>query len=661
MTKQYDNNSIKALKGADKVRLRPAVIFGDDGLNGCRHSWFEILSNSIDEAREGYGNEITVIRHKDKSITVSDKGRGIPLEFNESENEWNWKLIFETDYAGGKYSKTDSDGYEFSLGLNGLGTYATQCASEYMDVEVIRDGYKYNLHFEKGYNVNGLQKEKTDITQTGTKITWRPDLEVFTDINIPLSDYQEIMKKQAVVNKGIKFILIDEESNETFEYLYENGIYDYVKEINQDKGFTDIQFYEAEGKGKDRDDKPEYKVKMQVAFVFNNENNLLEYYHNSSPLAYGGSPANAVKNAFVYAIDKYIKNQGKYNKGEKKPNFEDIQDSLILVTNTFSTTTSYENQTKKAINNKFIQEFMTEKIKEQLEIYFTENKFEAEKISNQVLINMRSRLSAEKVRKESKKKYEEKLQRIKYSDKFEDCRSKDNSIREIYIVEGESSKGAVKQARNSLFQAVYALKGKPINCYKNTPEKIFSNNEIVELLAILGCGTSLRTKYSSHIPKFDINNLVWDKIMIMTDQDDDGRHIRSLLLTDLFILAPELIKQGKVYIVDSPLYKITCKKDTYFAYSDEEKDKILKNLNEKYQVQRFKGLGETKPKMLSETSMNPETRRITQVVIDDITEAEKVIKMFMDDEIEDRKVFIEENGDKYYDFSFADVEKGENK
>ena len=645
----YGNDSISSLKGADRVRLRPAVIFGSDGIEGCQHSVFEILSNSIDEAREGYGNVIEVVRYKDKSISVRDEGRGIPLDFNPKEQRYNWELVFCELYAGGKYKNNSGENYEFSLGLNGLGSCATQYSSEYMDVTVYRDGYRYDLHFEKGENIGGLKKVKCDYETTGTFIKWRPDLEVFTDIDIPLEYFQNTLKKQAVVNAGIIFKLHDEETGTDYEYCYQNGIVDYIKEINQDKGFTEIQFYESSARGRDREDKPEYKVKMQIAFCFNNEINLLEYYHNSSFLEYGGAPDKAVKNAFVTEIDKCLKARGKYNKDEAKITFADIQDSLILVTNSFSTITSYENQTKKSITNKFIQEAMTDFLKQQLEVYFIENKVESEKILEQVLLNKRSRETAEKTRVNIKKKLSGSLDISNRVKKFVDCRTKDVSRREIYIVEGDSALGSCKLGRDAEFQAIIPVRGKILNCLKAEYDSIFKNEIIVDLLRVLGCGVEIKTKHNKEFNTFDINNLRWDKVIICTDADVDGFQIRTLILAMLYRLVPTLIKAGKVYIAESPLFEITTKNKTYFAYSEKEKNQILSKISGKYTIQRSKGLGENDPDMMWETTMNPETRRLIKVMPDDVVRTEQVFDLLLGDNLQGRKEFIEENGYRYMD------------
>ncbi len=647
----YNNESITSLKGADRVRLRPGVIFGSDGIEGCQHSVFEILSNSIDEAREGFGKKICVTRFADKSIMIQDFGRGIPVDFNPKEDRFNWELVFCELYAGGKYQNNSGENYEYSLGLNGLGTCATQYSSEYMDAEIFREGYRYSLHFEKGENVGGLIKEKANYESTGTTIKWRPDIDVFTDINISLDFFKDVLKKQAIVNAGLTFELFDEQSNETFTFVYENGINDYIKEINSEKGITEIYSMSTETRGRDRQDKPEYKLKFEVAFCFNNEVNLLEYYHNSSFLEYGGSPDKAVKTSFVYAIDKYIKANNLYKKDDKKITFVDIEDSLILVINSFSTITSYENQTKKSITNKFIQDAMTEYLKQQLEIYFIENKMEADKIANQVLANKRSRETAEKTRVSIRKKLTGNIDISNRVEKFVNCRSKDVTKREIYIVEGDSALGAVKLGRDSEFQAIIPVRGKILNCLKADYDKIFNSDIITDLLKVLGCGVEIKSKHNSDINSFDINQLKWSKIVICTDADVDGFQIRTLILTMLYRLVPTLIKEKKVFIAESPLYEITSSKKTYFAYSDKEKNEITSKLSGKYKVQRSKGLGENQPEMMWETTMNPATRRLIQVMPEDVEKTQETFELLLGENLKGRKEFIEEFGYKYIDLS----------
>lgn len=650
----YNNESIVALKGAERVRKRPGVIFGSDGLEGCKHSVFEIISNSIDEARGGHGDKIIVTYFKDKSIEVEDFGRGCPVDFNSNENRYNWELVYCEMYAGGKYSE-NSDDYEFSLGLNGLGLCSTQYSSEYMDVEIHRDGFKYNLHFEKGENVGGLKKEPYSGKKSGTKTRWKPDLEVFTSINIEKEYFTEVLKKQAVVNPKVTFVFKYENEDGTFdteEFYYENGISDYLKEIVGDNHLTSLQYWEGERKGRDREDKPEYKVKLSVAFTFSNKVKLLEYYHNSSFLEHGGSPDKAVSRAFLSAIDGYLKVGNKYNKGEKAIKWEDVSECLVLISSSFSTMTSYENQTKKAITNVFIKDAMTEFLKHNLEIYFIENPDEAQRIAEQVIVNKRSRENAEKVRTNMQKKLTGNIDLSNMVQKFVDCRTKDVSRRELYIVEGDSALGAVKLAREAEFQAIIPVRGKILNCLKADYEKIFKNEIITDIIKVLGCGVEVTSKANKELSTFNIENLKWNKIVICTDADVDGYQIRTLILTMLYRLTPTLIQGGYVYIAESPLFEIVSGDKTYFAYTEKEKTKILEKIgNKKYTIQRSKGLGENEPDMMSLTTMNPETRRLIKIHPDDIEATAQMFEMLLGDNLQGRKDYISENGASYLELA----------
>ena len=649
---EYGNESIKSLKGADRVRKRPAVIFGSDGLEGCEHSVFEIMSNSIDEAREGYGNKICVTRFLDGSVEVQDFGRGIPVDYNKNEDKYNWELLFCEMYAGGKYDN-GGDNYEFSLGLNGLGLCATQYASEYMEAEIHTDGYKYTLHFEKGENIGGLKKEKYDKKDTGTRIKWKPDLDVFTDINIPIEYFQETIKRQAIVNDGVKFILKNQTSAskfETFEYCYNDGIMDYVKEIAGNTAFTTPQYWECERKGKDREDLPEYKLKIKSAICFSLKNQLKEYYHNSSFLEHGGAPEKAFRSAFVNQINAYLKANNKYSKNDGQINIQDVEDCIIFVVSSFSTQTSYENQTKKAITNKFIQEAMTDFFRKQLEVYFIENKMDADKISNQVLINMRARIKAENTRKTLKTSLQSKMDMTNRIQKFVDCRSKDVNEREVFIVEGDSALGACKQARDASFQAIMPVRGKILNCLKSDYDKIFKSEIITDLIKVLGCGVEVKSKAAKDLSLFDINNLRWSKILICTDADVDGFHIRTLILTMIYRLMPKIIEAGKVYIAESPLYEVTCKDQTYFAYNEKEMEEIKEEIgDQKYTVQRSKGLGENEAEMMALTTMNPKTRRLIKVTPDDAQKTSEMFDLLLGDNLEGRKEYISDYGHLYLD------------
>lgn len=650
----YGNESIKSLRGADRVRKRPAVIFGSDGLEGCEHSIFEIMSNSIDEAREGRGNRIVVTRYLDGSYEVQDFGSGIPVDYNKNEQRENWELLFCEMYAGSKYDNAGGAGsYEFSLGLNGLGLCATQYASEYMDAEIHRDGYCYTLHFEKGENIGGLHKEPYQKRDTGSRIRWKPDIQVFTDINIPRDWFVSTMKRQAIVNDGVHFVLKEETAGgkfDTTEFCYQNGIQDYVAELAGDTAFTTPQYWECERVGRDRADLNDYKLKIKAAVCFSLKTQLKEYYHNSSFLEHGGSPEKAFRSAFVSQINAYLKANNKYAKSDGQINIQDVEDCVIFVVSSFSTNTSYENQTKKAITNKFIQEAMTDFFRRSLEVYFIENKMEAEKIANQVLVNMRARVKAENTRKTLKTTLQSKMDMTNRIQKFVDCRSKDVSEREVFIVEGDSALGACKQARDARFQAVIPVRGKILNCLKSEYDKIFKNDIITDLIKVLGCGVEVRSKAAKDLSAFDMDNLRWNKVLICTDADVDGFQIRTLILTMIYRLMPKLIQAGKVYIAESPLYEVTCKGQTYFAYNEVEMDQIKAEIGDApYTVQRSKGLGENEAEMMALTTMNPATRRIIQVTPSDAEETSKFFDLLLGDNLEGRKEYITDYGYLYLD------------
>ena len=649
---KYDNDSIKKLEGPDRVRKRPGVIFGSDGLDGCEHSAFEIISNSIDEAREGYGKKIVVTKYSDGSIEVQDFGRGAPVDYNNNEKCFNWELLYCELYAGGKYNTNDGANYEYSVGLNGLGLCSTQYSSEYMDVEIKRDGFKYNLHFEKGYNVGGLKKEPYSGKDTGTKTRWKPDLDVFTEVDIPAEYFIDTLKRQAIVNDGLLFVFREQKGNrfETREIVYNNGIVDYVNETVGEEALTSVQNWECERKGRDREDKPEYKVKIKAALSFSNKTTLKEYYHNSSWLEHGGVPERATRTALVSQIDSYIKQTNKYKNNESKITFSDVEECMVLVISSFSTMTSYENQTKKAITNKFIYEAMVDFLRHQLEVYFIENRAEAEKIADQVLINKRSRERSERERINIKKTLQSSNSMLDRVEKFVDCRTKDVNIREVFIVEGDSALGSCKLARNAEFQAIMPVRGKILNCLKADYDKVFKSEIITNLIKILGCGVEVKSKANKGLATFDLSALRWNKIIICTDADVDGFHIRTLILTMIHRLMPTLINEGKVFIAETPLYEIGTKDMTYFAYDEKEKIDILNQIGDKkYTLQRSKGLGENQPDMMNLTTMNPETRRLIKVMPEDAERTAQMFDMLLGDDLQGRKDFIAENGYLYLD------------
>ena len=650
---KYDNSSISMLKGEERVRKRPAVIFGSDDLEGCKHAVFEILSNAIDEAREGHGDTVIVTRYEDHSVEVEDFGRGCPVDFNEKEQRYNWELVFCEMYAGGKYGE-NGENYEYSLGLNGLGSCATQYASRFFDATVRRDGCKYTLHFERGRNIGGLKKEPADRKKTGSVFHWQPDDEVFTDIKIPVEYYRDVLKRQAVVNPGIRFKFRNQvgKSFETEEYLYENGIREYLEEIVGDDAFTMPVFWEAERRGRDAANRPEMKLKITASFCFSKKLSKTEYYHNSSWLEYGGSPDKAVRSAFTAAFDKFLKDNNKYTKNESKVTVQDVLDSLVIITNCFSTIGCFENQTKKSVNSKFTQDAMTAFFKEQLMVWFLENRQEAERAAEQILVNKRARESAEKTKSSVKKKLSGTVDIANRVQKFVDCRSKDTDLRELYIVEGDSALGSVKMSRDAEFQGIMPIRGKILNCLKADYNRIFASPIITDLMKVLGCGVEIQGKKMKELSSFDLDNLRWSKVIICTDADYDGFQIRTLVLTMLYRLCPTLIQEGYVYIAESPLFEITCKDKTWFAYNEAEKTEILRKLDgKKVKIQRSKGLGENDPEMMWMTTMNPDTRRLIKVMPEEAERTSWYFDVLLGDELAQRKDFIAENGAKYLELA----------
>jgi DNA gyrase subunit B len=650
IVKEYGDDSIESLQGAERVRKKPEVYLGTNGLEGCQHAFFEILANSMDESREGYGNVITITVWKDHTLQVEDDGRGVPMGWNERQKRFNWDLIFCELYASGKYqNNSGSSAYQYSLGTNGLGACATQCSSEFMNVCSYSGGKISEMHFQKGNPIGELAVKdipRNSSKKHGTIIRWRPDLEVFKSIDISKSYFVDILKRQAVVNTGVRFVLLVEEESGDFsreDFYYEKGIAERVSELAMGKEIT-------ETRGRDRADLPEYNLLMEVSFCFTNATvNASEFYHNSSWLEYGGSPEDATRSAFLSAVHKYLKENNKYKKNDSKINYSDIEECLVIVTSSYSTTTSYENQTKKKIDNEFIKSAMTDFLKERLDSYFIENPLEAEKIAGQILANKTIRESASTARELTKKKLTGNMDVANRVEKFVSCRSKDPNIRELYIVEGDSAMTSCKLGRSAEFQAIIPVRGKTLNCLKASYERVMKSEIITDLLKVIGCGVEIKHK-EKDIATFNPQLLRWNKIIICTDADEDGYQIRALLLTLFYRLLPTLLKMGKIYIAESPLFEINTKTDTYFAYDEKERQSIVREIEkkgQKYVVQRSKGLGENEPDMMWQTTMNPATRRLIRVCEADAQETANMLEMLLGDNLEARKKYIAENGYKY--------------
>jgi DNA gyrase subunit B len=651
MTTTYNNDSIQSLGILGGVRAKPASI----GLESHNHTFLEILGNSIDEHRAGHGKVIEVYKHEDGAVSIRDYGRGVPMGKNK-DGQYSYKKVFDELWAGGKYNNNEADGgnYEYSLGTNGVGATGTNYTSDFFKVTAYaQDGKIYFVMYEKGVeHEQGLAIKKNDEGQdVGTRITWRPSTEVFRGKG-EIDDEFIIttLKDQAIVNGGLKFVFTNYKTDEVTEYYYEEGVVGYIKSItSEEHQLTEVVSLSTEQKGKDNESDKDYRIKADIYFTFNRELSFNRYYHNTSWLENGGTPEDFIKNSFTFVIDKFLKDKNMYNKGEKKISFDDIADSLVVITSTYSTISLFTDQTKKKIGSDFMKKSVTDWLRQQLEVYFIENPKQADLIFKQVLVNKRSREKAEKTRLDVKKKLSGTVNNLTARvEGFVNCKSKDNSKTELFLVEGKSALGSTQQGRNAEFQAIYALRGKILNCLKADYDKIFKNDIIVDLIKLLGCGIEVKSK-NKDLNTFDINNLRWSKIIITTDADVDGFHIRTLILTMIYRLMPTLIEEGYIYIAESPLFEITDNKDnSHFAYSDSEKDKIVAKLGSKVQsIQRSKGLGENTAEMMWETTMNPETRKLIQVVPDDAEQTLKDFDMFLGDDLAGRKAYIEENLHEY--------------
>ncbi|MGV4321142.1 toprim domain-containing protein [Bacillus mojavensis] len=641
---QYNENAIESLGILGGVRAKPASI----GLESHNHTFLEILGNSIDEARAGHGDVIKVSKNEDGSVTVRDFGRGVPMGKNE-KGEYTYKKVFDELWAGGKYKNNEDEGgnYEYSLGTNGVGATGTNYTSDFFQAQSYDGKRMLSVQYVKGVETVELIESECDLPR-GTSITWRPSAECFRGKSEIDDDFIIItLKDQAIVNGGIKFEFSNHKTNDDQVFYYENGVPDYIRSLsNEEYALNEVVSLSTEQKGRDNDSDKDYRIKADIHFSFNRETSFSRYYHNTSWLENGGTPEDFVKNSFTYVIDKFLKDQNLYIKNEKKISFDDISDSLLIVTSTYSTISLFTDQTKKKIGSDFMKQSITKWLREQLEIYFVEHPNEAKLIFSQVLVNKRSREKAEKTRLDVKKKLSGTVNNLTARvDGFVNCKSKDNKKTELYLVEGKSALGSTQQGRDKNIQAIYALRGKILNCLKADYDKIFKNDIIVDLIKILGCGVEVKSKHAKDLNTFNIDNLRWSKIIITTDADVDGFHIRTLFLTMIYRLMPTLIEEGYVYIAESPLYQITTKDgETILAYSDKEKDAVVEKLGSKVDdIKRSKGLGENSAKMMWDTTMNPETRKLVQVKPTDADKTNEVFDLFLGDNLSGRKEYIEEN------------------
>lgn len=656
MADNYGNMSISSLKDEQQVRQRPAVIFGTNDAQGCGHAVFEIIANSIDEAREGYGNRIEVTITPDNEITVSDNGRGVPMDWNENEQKFNWELVFCTLYASGKYN---TDNYSVSLGLNGLGATATQYASEYMEVTSLREGKKYVMKFEKGKPIGKMQVTSDTSGKTGTTIKFKPDKEVFTSIDLPPEFYLDKIRRQAMLHSGISF-MVKYKDLHAIELCYVNGMKDFIDQTCEhqmlNKGAV---MYEQDVHGSDDEAAGEfYDLNMKLAFTFSRSTYYIEMYHNGAYLKddYENITDYAIRRGAEAALTEMAKERNLLTKSDKIA-FKDIEEIFTAVgsTNCPGSMTLFKNQTKTAILNPFIGNSYMKFVAASITRWAAENKQTADKVVEEVMLNKKAREAADAVKKKVLKKLSSSIEKPGgMPEKFIECAEKDPMKRELYIVEGDSAAGSCKLARDAKFQAIMPVRGKILNCLKADITRILNSEIITDLIKLYGCGLEVEGKHIKDLPKFDPRKLNWDKIIFCTDADLDGMQIRCLLIAMVYKLMPSLLKMGKVYIAETPLFEIIVSGQAYFAYDEAEKEQILARLHSegvkdsKIKINRSKGLGENDPEMMSISTMHPGTRRLVQVHYNDADEQlADLIDALLGNDIETRRFLI----DEYFDSS----------
>lgn len=642
MASNYDDSSIKSLKGADRVRMRPGVMFGSDNIHGAFHTFKEIIGNSTDEGRAGFGDLIEVVYYADGSISVRDYGRGVPMGWNEAEGRFNWDLIFNELYAGGKYD-TDGDNYKFSVGLNGLGAASTQYTSEWFIVESYKEDTVYRKEFKKGFPLDDDMTERpNDTGKTGTYIHWKVDNEVFPDTNFPFKMFKDYCEGQAHIN-SINFKVTDEHTGEVI-FVEGEGVEKYLTNQLGDKV---IETFNMRSKKEGVERNTKYETECEVILSITEEcNSRYMYFHNTANIN-DGVHITAVQDA----INKFFKDLGKQNGVTVQP--YDYNDYLSVAISSYSNVTSYANQTKTGVSNQFIYDIIYCTVEDILNEAVLKGKESIKTLIDNVIGAALARKKAKELEAQERLVRKTTTNRNKKPEKFVDCRERKPEKRELFIVEGDSAKGSCKLARDGQFQAILPIKGKIINCLKATIEEILGdgstakdakkgNQEVLDIITTIGTGVDLGT--DSEL--FDISKLKYNKIIICTDGDVDGFQIRCLLYTVFYRLTPQLLRDGYIYIAETPLFELQTNKGIFFAYSVEEKEKMVAEFPSKgiviKKINRSKGLGENDPDMMWNTTMNPETRRLVKL---DIDVREQIVRdistmLFGLDPHKERKEFI---------------------
>ncbi|MCK4322211.1 DNA topoisomerase (ATP-hydrolyzing) subunit B [candidate division WOR-3 bacterium] len=617
---EYNASSIKVLKDLEGVRKRPAMYIGDTGERGLHHLVFEVVDNSIDEAMVGYCDRIDITVHKDNSVTVSDNGRGIPIDLHLDEMKAAVEVVMTTLHAGGKFDKKS---YRISGGLHGVGISVVNALSAWMEVQVARDGYVWTQLYKRGRAASKLKKGKKRKT-TGTITSFYPDEEIFKEVRFIYDILASRLRELAFLNKGIRIKLSFEADNKTVVFKYNGGIKEFIEYLDKNKNPIHKHPIYI---NKEIDD-----CIIEAALQFNDSyiENIFSYANNINTIE-GGTHLSGFKSAITRSINQYSKDHNLIKHNEPKLLGEDIRDGLTAVISVNLPEPQFEGQTKTRLGDREIQGLVESVVSEGISVYLEEHPTAAKKIIEESKVAARSRIAAKKARDLTRRKSA--LDSASLPGKLADCTSTDPKISELFIVEGDSAGGSAKQGRDRTYQAVLPLRGKLLNVEKSRLNKILNNETIRTLIASLGVGVGK--------DEFKYNKLRYNKIIIMTDADIDGAHIRTLLLTYFFRYAKELITHGNLYIAQPPLYQLRKGKSARYAYSEKDKEKFIKELGgDNVKIQRYKGLGEMNPTQLWETTMDPEERVLRRVTVEDAIEADRLFDILMGKEVEPRKEFI---------------------
>ena len=660
----YGNESIETIDTErDQVRQKPTIYFGTNDVKGCAHGTFELVTNSLDEIREGHGNFIKVVVDDNNVITVIDNARGVPMGYNTAKETFNWYLVYCKLFASGKYNASN---YGASAGLNGVGASITQFASTFMKVVSSRKelviengkeklvGKRYTMNFKDGHPDGELIVEDYD-GPTGTAVTYQPDRKVFLSIDIPVEIFLDRFRRMAMLIPNATIML--DYKGTPFTLSYPSGCAGYIEDACQDKVINDIIEISGECEGADDDfeDSEVYKAGFSVAFTFSRDVNFKEVYHNGTYLEEAGTSFDGFRYGLTKVIEEYARKSGKIAHNGRIQ-FTDIDEMLVAIISTDcpGNLSYFKGQYKTAIGNPLLRKLASSVTLEELRKWAATHKDEMDKIVEAVLLNKEAREKADSVKRKVIDKMKKDINSLGGKPaKFMKCKSTDASKTELYITEGDSAKGAVVLARDAEYQAIMPLRGKILNCLKESLERIMDSDIILDLIHVIGCGVEPRSKYIKDIPVFDINKLNFGKIIICTDADIDGGHIRCLLLTMIYRLMPTLLKRGHVYIAETPLFTITCDKQKYFAYNEEEKVKILGELGQQgyrdsqIKLERSKGLGENDADDMAVSTMNPATRRLVQVEYPEGDDSQfvELINTLMGTDLESRKNIIADHFD----------------